>query len=647
MHAFTNDTERFEALGDDQYVYHYTDEAGNACTYNMIIDDGGVGSMSMTSGALTLGIYNTTQLYEHSDQGEVNPIYTINRNAQVQIIGTHSAFNATGGSIYFTVDRNGTTCLNQDGVAVERLNAARLVFDSMTITDNVQLYLKPQTSWADLIQGTGAEYFTIENFVDSTGDQLKIGHEENGQYVYQKDRLFYSVGVEKVVDTGALADKNFKDQARLHIHVHDPHEVVPDGNLGDNMDDYLDDLDDDTEPDDIREPLDDIWNSDSKEEAQEKFDDLAGGIFGDWFNAQTQRITSLNNMLANRTIADDSGLDQFCQQCCCPNGQECNPYYPGPACNGCERCAARRQCGLGFQIGRMPRFCQPKRTAWASFIGDYGDSNYWKGFTKYHQESTGLAVGMEWRTVDCDKIGVYFNYSDSAITHGNSKGNSGSRVDSDDYNFGLYAKWDAIAFGGYGFANAAFTYNDINSERFYNTQNYNSQLYGRTNGLSTSVYLERGWLFAEDHGFVINPFLSIQYAYLQMDDFTESGSMANMRLHAYDMSYSSLRGQIGARISRDFIVGCQNWQILRLTLSGAWLHEFLDPQAEYYTELLGDTQHKQWFMKSNGAGRDYANLMFSLDYRFTKRLSANASYNAFFNQFQTINAASASLRFDF
>lgn len=678
--AFTNDTVRYNTHANTQdtddpaaKVYDFEYEGTNY-THNIILNDAGTGTMTLTGGArLTLGLYNTTQLYNSPDEiilanpdtGTNEPAtptasagYTLNRNSQVQIIGNNAQFTANDGRLFFTVQKNGTQCLNEDGVLVDRLNAGRLVFNEITINENTDIFLDVYNNkWCSLIgqDGQDKEYYTIETFVDTDGTQLKIGHENStGQYVYQRDYAFYSVGVEDLADANGNPSPNFKDEARLHVIVHDPHSVVPDGNLGNNMDDYLEDLCDEDEPADLREALDDIWNSADPIEAREKFDDLAGGTYGDWFNAQTQRLTHLNSMLANRTLIDDSGLDQFCCQCQCE--QSCGDFQPyGCEQPRCPRCCARRQCSFGGNlIGRQPRFCQPRSSVWGSFIGNYGDGNYWKGFTKYHEESTGLAVGMEWRTVDCDKIGVYFGYTDSAVTHGNSAGNSFSKVESDDYTWGLYAKWDAFAMGGYGFANANFSYSDIDAERIYSTQVYDNQMFGNTNGISASVYLERGWMCVEKHGFVINPYLSLQYAYLQMDDFTETGgsiygepAMDNLRLHCYDMDYHTLRGQIGVRVSRDFVVGCQNWQILRLTLGGAYMHEFLDPQADYYTEIVGDVNHKQWWMNSNGCSRDWANVVFNMNYKFTQRITADASYNAYFNQYKTVNAFSASLRFDF
>ena len=125
------------------------------------------------------------------------------------------------------------------------------------------------------------------------------------------------------------------------------------------------------------------------------------------------------------------------------------------------------------------------------------------------------------------------------------------------------------------------------------------------------------------------------------------------------MAYHSLRGQFGVRVSRDFIVGCNNWQILRLTLGAAYAHEFLDPQAVYYTHVMGSWSMSgdpqgyvepplgDYEMRSNGCSRGWANLMFSADYRLTQRLSANFQYNAYFNQYKTVNNLNATLRIDF
>ena len=66
-----------------------------------------------------------------------------------------------------------------------------------------------------------------------------------------------------------------------------------------------------------------------------------------------------------------------------------------------------------------------------------------------------------------------------------------------------------------------------------------------------------------------------------------------------------------------------------------------DPQG-YVDPPLGDYE-----MRSNGCSRDWANIMFSADYRLTQRMSANFQYNAYFNQYKTVNNLNATLRIDF
>jgi outer membrane autotransporter protein len=215
--------------------------------------------------------------------------------------------------------------------------------------------------------------------------------------------------------------------------------------------------------------------------------------------------------------------------------------------------------------------------------------------------------------------------------------------------------------GGYWTMNGTFSYNNLDAERFYNTQSFNNNFTADPSGLSATAFIERGWMYVEDHGFVINPYFSVQYSFATIDDFTEEGTSnsygvdmpSNMNLYCYDMAYHSLRGQFGVRVSRDFIVGCNNWQILRLTLGGAFAHEFLDPQATYYTHVMGSrsmdpsSEYGDFEMQSNGCSRNWANLMFSADYRLTQRMSANFQYNAYFNQYKTVNALNATLRIDF
>ncbi|MBQ2620272.1 MAG: autotransporter outer membrane beta-barrel domain-containing protein [Thermoguttaceae bacterium] len=677
---FTVDYIRFNTNADtaDTAVGDYEDgkvdnNPAFASPHQLIKDDAGAGTFTVKKGSeLRLGLYNNTQLYNAPDQyidpddisqidTAKNPGYTTNRNAQVQLLGNNGVFRAEKGAIlYFTIDPNGTYCKNQQGEDVERLNVARIAFDEIHIDKNTKLYLDaafPFTLCNELIgeNGQDKEFYSIEAFFDTSNSEDKLDIPEDISE-YGGNHLFYKVGIEGLADD-ATGDPNvpYTNRARLHVNYHDPHSVVPDGNLGNNMDKYLKELCF-KQPEDYQEALEDIWNSDDKVEAQEKFDDLAGGIYGDWLNAQVQRQIAFNNMLSNRLVTDDMGLCQFCcQSQCAQYSSDCEP--------GCYQCCARRQCEFGGRIcGKYPRYCEPRRSIWGSFLGNYGDGFYWKGFTKYHEESTGMAVGIEWKNVCCRVFGMYFGYSNSDIWHGHNSdndwgvGNTYSRIKSDDFTFGLYAKWDANCMGGYWLMNGTFTYNTLDAMRSYTTQAYDNVFKADPSGLSAAAYIERGWMYVENHGFVVNPYASIQYTFATIDNFTENGTSSSfgvpvessMNLFCYDMAFHSLRGQLGVRVSRDFIVGCNNWQILRLTLGGAYAHEFLDPQATYYTHVMGSrSMDKDFEMKSNGCSRDWANLMFSADYRLTQRLSANFQYNTYFNQYKTVNALNATLRLDF
>lgn len=679
-HKFTVDYTRFNTFADsdDTEIFDYeTGKVDETSTYNhkLLKNDAGSGTFNIGKNAeFRLGLYNTTQLYNAPDSyispddisvtvTPQNVGYTTNRSSQVQLIGNTSTFNADWGSMYLTIDPNGTQCLNEKGEWVERLNVGRISFQEINITGNTKLYLTTayDYTWCQMIgeEGKDKEFYSIEAFHDTDGTNLNID-DAGGKH------LFYEVGVERLANDDGTPNPReqypLNDKARLHVTVHDPHSIVADGNLGNNMDRYLYELCH-PQPDDYREALDDIWNSDDKVEAQEKFDDLAGGIYGNWMNAQVQRLINFNNMLTNRLVTDDMGLQQFC----CPDPcsecyDECNPCCEPTCAPACDPGCARRQCAFGGKgIGRYPRMCEPRRSVWGSFLGNYGDGFYWRGYTQYHEESSGMAVGVEWKNVCCRVFGLYFGYSASDIWHTNqAKGNTYSRVKSNDFMWGAYAKWDAHVLGGYVLMNGNFTYNTLDAERYYNTQSFDNNFYADTKGLSASAYIERGWMYVEQHGFVINPYASVQYSFAGIDSFTETGTSnlggvempSSMNLYAYDMGYHSLRGQLGVRVSRDFIVGCNNWQILRLSLGAAYAHEFLDPQAIYYTRVMGSTSMADspmgdFEMRSNGCSRDWANIMFSADYRLTQRMAINFNMNAYFNQYKTVRALNATLRVDF
>ena len=127
---------------------------------------------------------------------------------------------------------------------------------------------------------------------------------------------------------------------------------------------------------------------------------------------------------------------------------------------------------------------------------------------------------------------------------------------------GLYGGWSQN--GGYV---QALLDGGINN---YQTQRgaYNGTATGTAQGIQFSGEVGGGYDFHVNH-FNVGPFASAQYTSVQLNGFTETGSLAPLAFPA--QSENSLRSQLGARASRAWKLGNL---LLTPDLSVAWEHEY-------------------------------------------------------------------------
>jgi outer membrane autotransporter protein len=143
----------------------------------------------------------------------------------------------------------------------------------------------------------------------------------------------------------------------------------------------------------------------------------------------------------------------------------------------------------------------------------------------------------------------------------------------------------ATAFGGGFYINAAATgtFNGYDSHRtaLLGTAS------GDTNGADFTGLIAAGYEWKKG-GLTIGPTASYQYTYVEVDGFTESGSLAPLTFP--DQNADSNRTALGAKVSYDWHVG---HVVVKPEVRAAWQHEF------------GDTEYSIVSRFANGAGNSF------------------------------------------
>lgn len=199
---------------------------------------------------------------------------------------------------------------------------------------------------------------------------------------------------------------------------------------------------------------------------------------------------------------------------------------------------------------------------WGVFLNGFGEFVFVDGnfqADSYDITNAGFTLGADYRVSDNFAIGIYGGY-----THSNADLTGNGNVEINGGKGGIYA----TAFGSGAYLNLAIGggYNSYDTRR----QGLGGQPVGNTDGgeFDSLIGLGYDWNLG---GFSVGPTANLQYTYVGIDGYTETGSLAPLKIA--DQSADSLRSRIGARASYD-----GNVSGVRLVpeIRAAWQHEYLD-----------------------------------------------------------------------
>jgi outer membrane autotransporter protein len=177
----------------------------------------------------------------------------------------------------------------------------------------------------------------------------------------------------------------------------------------------------------------------------------------------------------------------------------------------------------------------------------------------YDITTGGITVGLDYRLTNNFAIGLSGTYA-----HDDADLVDAGNVDADGGKLGLYATYFSDGFYVDLFAGGGW--NNYEARRTALLGSAHSNTGGAEfNGLIGAGY---DWKCGNLH---FGPTANLQYSYLAVDGFSESGSLAP--LHFPNQSEYSVRSSVGARLSSDWkLAGV----ILRPELRVAWQHEYND-----------------------------------------------------------------------
>jgi outer membrane autotransporter protein len=218
-------------------------------------------------------------------------------------------------------------------------------------------------------------------------------------------------------------------------------------------------------------------------------------------------------------------------------------------------------------------------------------------------------VGIDYRFNHQFALGVIGDYS-----HTWASLNSNGHIDVESGRGGLYATW--FSHGIYVNGAIYGGHNSYDSSR----SGLGGLATGGTEGAEWSTFVSAGYDF-HFGSLTVGPIAALQYTFVNIDDFTENGSLAPLAIHSG--SAESLRSDVGFRLFYPWQIGKI---ILEPSLKAAWEHEYKYSALPITAGFAGISGSSATFFGPN-EGHDSAVVSVGVSVRLTPAITTYLNYD--------------------
>ncbi|WP_093281379.1 autotransporter outer membrane beta-barrel domain-containing protein [Verrucomicrobium sp. GAS474] len=292
--------------------------------------------------------------------------------------------------------------------------------------------------------------------------------------------------------------------------------------------------------------------------------------------------------------------------------------------------------GTDMSVGQGVKVLAPTpKNRWGFFAatnGNFGDIDGQTVQSSYH--GYGGTLGADYRLARSFAVGFAAGYDYSKTEFDNS----GSKSTVNTVRFGPYATWqDTLGDWVNGYAGGAHHWYD--SDR----QGFGGMAQSNTTGLEFNSGLKYGHDFktGKNKEWTLTPSFALDYTRLNIDDYTESGSLAPLSVQ--EQTVDSFRSTLGGTAAYGF-----TWKNIGWTpyVSTGWAHELLDASqtvSARFASGAGDL----FSATGDNLGHDSATFGVGLRTALTDTLSATISYNGEANDRYQNHSFNAAVRVTF
>ena len=246
---------------------------------------------------------------------------------------------------------------------------------------------------------------------------------------------------------------------------------------------------------------------------------------------------------------------------------------------------------------------------WTSGSGDFVNVSSDGNGQGYNFTTGGVSLGLDYRLTENIAVGIAAGYAHT-WTNLTENGN----IDVNSARGGLYAAFSENGFYLNGYAGGG--YNSYNTRRNV----LRGEASGSTNGGEFDGYAGGGYDF-HCGGFAFGPLVSLEYTYVGISGYNESGSLAPLRI--VSQNQDSLRSNVGLSALYTWKAGSVQ---LRPSLRASWQHEY------FYSALPIEAQFASgagsvFTVHGPAEGHDSALIDAGLDVQWTPTIGTYFGYD--------------------
>ncbi len=278
---------------------------------------------------------------------------------------------------------------------------------------------------------------------------------------------------------------------------------------------------------------------------------------------------------------------------------------------------------------------QGKNGLWFDAFGQWGDQGAKKGYTGYDYFMRGAILGFDHAVSDKLMAGVSVGYSRADVDLDRHQGSGDIKS--------LFGSIYGSYFNKNLYIDGALSYgrNWYDNHRLVTIGPIQRKAYSDHEGDLFAAYFGGGYYF-DIKKWLIGPFASLQYVYLDEGSFKEKGA-DSLNLRVDDRQTGSLVSELGVRLARVFKT---KYGSLIPEVSAAWLHDF-DIDDRVITSSFTGSPGASFSMKGQDVERNGASLGAGITFVHKSGFSTSLKYKGEFREKYKSNTIMGELRFTF